>query len=218
MRIAAILMVLTAAVFGQSAEEANRSYQSRESRAAMARNLGAEDRVERLQGKRIVESLELKQGMAVADLGTGAGVMLPLLSAAVGPQGNVFAQDIHGDFLEQAKKRGGANVETVLGTEKDPKLPAGCCDVIVTIDAYHHLDYPKEMLAGIRRALKPGGRFVIVDYYKRPGAMSPGPDAVQHVRLDVDDVVKEVEAAGFRKLETRDHIVGKQWIGFFTPR
>jgi ubiquinone/menaquinone biosynthesis C-methylase UbiE len=215
--------VFAAAVSGQVAEKANTQYKTPEGRAAMLRTLGAAERAEQLQAARIVGALQIKPGMAVADLGAGAGVLLPFLSKAVGPQGKVYSQDIFEDFIQQARakveKEGLKNVEFVKGTERDPNLPPNSIDLAVTVDAYHHFDYPEPTLSGLRKALKPGGRFAIVDYYKRVGAMGDGPRAnfaLEHIRLDMDDVIKEVAANGFRLLEAREHVAGKQYIAIFT--
>ena len=55
-------------------------------------------------------------------------------------------------------------VQPVLGTVQDPKLPAGACDLILLVDVYHEFDYPYEMARAMIRALKPGGRLVLVEY------------------------------------------------------
>lgn len=185
----------------------------------MLANLGAADRAARLQGETIVRELAIKPGSAVADLGTGGGAMLPLLSRAVGPRGKVYAQDIFEDFLSHAKTKHGAlaNVAFVLGDEKGTRLPASSIDLAITIDAYHHYDYPAQVLASIRKALRPGGRFAVIDYFKRPGAMDPPANAVEHIRLDRDDMIREVSAQGFRLLRTVEHAPGRQYIAIFTP-
>lgn len=210
---------LAAPLAGQVAEQANEHYRTLEGRQGMLQNLGAADRAERLRGEAIVRELGIDPGSAVADLGTGGGAMLPLLSSAVGQSGKVFAQDIFPDFLAHAKENHGAlaNVTWVLGAEKDAKLPPGSVDLAVTIDAYHHYDYPAQVLASIRAALRPGGRFAVVDYFKRPGAMDPPADAVQHIRLDRDDMIREVTAHGFRLVRTVEHVPGRQYIAIFTP-
>jgi ubiquinone/menaquinone biosynthesis C-methylase UbiE len=189
----------------------------------MMRTLGAPDRAEQVHAGRIVDTLQIQPGMAIADVGAGAGVLLPFLSRAVGAQGKVYSQDIFEDFIQQARAKAGEeglkNVEFVQGTEKDLRLPDGSVDVAVTVDAYHHFDYPSDTLSTLRKALKPGGRFAIVEYYKRVGAMGDGPRAnfaLEHIRLDLDDVIKEVTSNGFRLLEWREHVPGKQYIAIFT--
>ena len=127
---------------------------------------------------------------------------------AVGPAGKVFSEDIQTDFLDRAKTHASAekltNVQFFLGSETDPKLPPGSVDVAFVLDTYHHFDYPGKMLANISHALKPGGRLVIVDYYK-----SSRPD---HVRLERDDVAKEIESNGFHLLSQHDHIPKSQYM------
>jgi len=108
-------------------------------------------------------------------------------------------------------------VRFLMGSTTDPKLPVNSCDVILILDAYHHFDYPAKMLARIKVALKAGGRLALVDYYKRPGAMVGG-DAVNHIRLDMDDVIKEVEAEGFKAGAREEHIPKSQYLVFFTVR
>lgn len=214
-----LLLLLSTTLPAQVADKANQHYRTAEGRQGMLGNLGAADRAQRIKGEAIIKALKLQPGMTVADLGTGAGALLPLLSAAVGPQGRVLAEDIFPDFLDRARTQHKpfTNISFVLGTERDANLPAASTDVAVTVDAYHHYDYPAEMLASIRKGLKPRGRFVVVDYYKREGAM-PGGNAIEHIRLDQADVIKEIESNGFRLLETIEHDPGKQYILVFTPK
>jgi ubiquinone/menaquinone biosynthesis C-methylase UbiE len=56
------------------------------------------------------------------------------------------------------------NVTGVLGTIQDPKLPAGSVDLVLMVDVYHEFDHPFEMMRGICKALKPGGRVVFVEF------------------------------------------------------
>jgi predicted methyltransferase len=215
------LLVLASGMFAQVSQRANERYQTPEDRAAMAGALGSSRRDAQQKPRELVQEMALKPGMTVADIGTGPGYMLPYLSGAVGPSGRVFAEDIFKDLLDKAEKKAQnetlTNVKVVLGTEKDPKLPADSVDVALTLDAYHHFEYPAPMLAGIRGALKESGRLVIVDFYKRPDAM-PNGRAMQHVRLDKDDVIREVEANGFRLVSQRDHVPGKQYMIVFEKK
>jgi predicted methyltransferase len=106
----------------------------------------------------------------------------------------------------------------VLGSERDPKLPSASCDWIITVDAYHHFDYPAEMLAGISKALRQGGQFAVIDYYRRPGAMDTPGQALTHIRLDRDDVIKEIESHGFRYVRGEETVPGHQYLAIFAPR
>ena len=95
----------------------------------------------------------------------------------------------------------------VLGTERDPKLRPNCLDAAILLDTYHHLDYPATTMQGVRRALKPRGRLFIIDYYRnRPNPSASAEEVRRHIRLDRDDVVKEVEAQGFRITKQWDHM------------
>jgi predicted methyltransferase len=110
-------------------------------------------------------------------------------------------------------------VDFVLGTETDPKLPAGAADLVVVLDTYHHFDYPERMLAAITRSLRPGGRLAIVEYHKKRGAMEASPDhALTHIRAGAEQVVREVEAAGYKLLWRREHAPERQYIAMFGVR
>jgi ubiquinone/menaquinone biosynthesis C-methylase UbiE len=206
MRILAGLLFFTVAATAQVADKANEQYKTKEGRESVAKTLGDPHRDDRQKPDDLVAALALKPGMTVADIGTGVGYMLPFLSRAVGPNGKVFAEDIQTDFLDKAKANSAklSNVQFFLGNETDPKLPPASVDVAMALDTYHHFDYPEKMLANIASELKPGGHLVIVDFYKKSR-----PD---HVRLERDEVVKEVESNGFRLLSKRDHTANNQYI------
>lgn len=212
------LLFVSIALYGQVADKANTRYRTAEGREGMLASLGAPDRPNRIHAETIVKILKIQPGQSVADIGTGAGALLSVLAPAVGSTGKIYAEDIFDDFLSAAKKRhsGAKNITFVLGDEKDVKLPAECCDVAVTVDAYHHYDYPAEMLASIRKALKPGGRFAVVDYYRRRGAMGPGGNPMEHIRIDKDAVIQEVQSHGFKLVESADTVEGSQYIAVFS--
>ena len=217
-----IASLFAAALCAQVATESNTGYRTPEQRARMADNLVRPGRDATQKPAELVQALGLTPGMTVADIGTGAGYMLPHLSRAVGPSGRVLAEDIFDEFLTRAKEKAQAdqlaNVEFVKGTDKTPNLPENSVDVALTLDAYHHYDYPADMLSGIRRALKPAGRLVIVDFYRRQGAMGSNrsPDFEQkHIRLDEEDLIKEVESNGFRLVSRRVHIPKSQYMVTF---
>lgn len=210
------LLLSVAGAYAQVAGNANNGYKTKEGRTRVATTLAASDRDGRQKPQELVDAIQLKPGMTVADLGTGVGYMLPYFHKAVGPTGKVIAEDIFPDFLEQARataaKHALSNVEFVHGTDQDPKLPENAVDVAFTLDAYHHFDYPEKMLTAIGRSLKSGGRLVIVDFYKA-GFRDPA-----HIRLDRDDVIKEVESYGWKLVSKQDHIPNSQYIAIFQKR
>jgi predicted methyltransferase len=108
-----------------------------------------------------------------------------------------------------------SNVQFIKGTEVEPNLPENAIDVILALDSYHHYNYPERMLAAFRKSLRDGGRLVIVEFYKRPGAMAGGNTAVEHIRLDEPDVIKEIEANRFRLISKREHVKGSQYMLVF---
>jgi ubiquinone/menaquinone biosynthesis C-methylase UbiE len=221
MRKLACLFLMSAAAFAQVAGQANENYATHEGRESIARSLNDPTREERQKPRDIVDAMDLKPGGSVADIGTGVGFMLPYLSHAVGDTGKVIAEDIQNDFLDKAKLKAQLsrlnNVQFVLGTDRDPKLPADTLESVLVLDAYHHFDYPEAMLEHIRDSLLSDGKLVIVEYYKRRGAMSgDDPDLpLRHIRLDQDDLVKEVEANGFRLVSKRDLLPKSQYIAIF---
>jgi len=218
--LASLLLTIPAA-FAQVAGQANDNYKTPAGRESIARALGDPTREERQKPRDIVDAMDLKPGGSVADVGTGVGFMLPYLSHAVGDTGRVYGEDIQNDFLDKARLKAQLsrlnNVQFVLGTDHDPKLPADTLEAALVLDVYHHFDYPEAMLQHIRDSLLSDGKLVIVEYFKRPGAIeNSDPDfAVQHIRLDQDDLVKEVEANGFRLISKQNLVPKSQYIAVF---
>jgi ubiquinone/menaquinone biosynthesis C-methylase UbiE len=117
---------------------------------------------------KLIEALAIKEGMVVADVGAGSGYHAFRIAPLVGAKGKVLAVDIQQEMLDlitkRAKKEKVANVDTVLGTDKDPKLPEGKVDLIYLVDVYHEFEHPYEMTEKLVAALKPGGRLVFVEF------------------------------------------------------
>jgi protein-L-isoaspartate O-methyltransferase len=120
------------------------------------------------QPKKLLKLLEIKPGMVVADIGAGSGYYTFRLAEKVGAKGKVLAVDIQKEMLDiirkRMKKNKVQNIEPVLGTETDPKLPAGGVDLILMVDVYHEFAFPYEMTEALTKSLRTGGRMVFVEF------------------------------------------------------
>lgn len=149
----------------------------------------------------IIDRAGITEGMAVADVGTGTGLFLPALSSAVGETGKVYAVDIVQKFLDhvdiQTSRLGWTNVETVLCSERAVGLPEATIDVAFICQVYHHFEYPTDSLTSIHRALRPGGRIMLVDFKRIPGESADW--ILNHMRAGQEVFEAEIESAGFRK-------------------
>jgi ubiquinone/menaquinone biosynthesis C-methylase UbiE len=171
-----------------------------------------EERIEEEQPDKAVDALKLKPGMVVADIGAGVGYMSFKMARKVAPAGRVYAVDIQPGMIEQLKENARrekvANVVPVLGEPADPKLLAGELDLAIMVDVYHELSDPQRMLQNIRRALKPNGRLVLLEYRAEDPAVPINPSH----KMTVAQVKQELEAEGFRISEVietlpRQHII-----------
>lgn len=147
----------------------------------------------------IVAELNLEAGMAIADVGAGTGLFTRLFAREVGSTGKVYAVDIAENFVENilrtAREAGLDNVEGIVNDQQSTGLPAQSVDQVFLSDTYHHFENPQAMLVSIHRALRPGGRLVIIDFRKQPGVSTGW--VMSHVRADRQQVIREVTAAGF---------------------
>ena len=173
-----------------------------------------------VQREHLVATLGLEPGDAVADIGSGTGLHALLMAHEVGPEGRVYAVDISPRFIGYLEERAYAldlpQLRPVLCDEKSTRLEEGSVDAVFTCDTYHHFEHPADTLESIRRALRPGGRFVVVDFHRIPGVSRPW--MLNHVRCGKEQVIAEIEAAGFRRLEdphvpgmTDNYVLAFEW-------
>jgi len=145
----------------------------------------------------LVAALEIREGDSVADVGAGTGYFTWRLARYAGPKGKVVAVDIQQSMLDLAREtvnqRGLHNVDYVLGTEKDPRLPARSLDMVFIAYSYHEFSDPEMMMEAIRRSLKPAGRLVVVEYAKE----SPSAPASTLHKMSFAELRNEIEPAGF---------------------
>ena len=167
----------------------------------------------------IVAALELKAGMTVADIGAGTGLYTRLFAKQVEDSGRVYAVDISKNFirhiLHDSRTQGLNNVEGVVNNQKSVMLPEDSIDLAFVCDTYHHFEYPQSMLASIHQALRADGELVIIDFRKQPGVSSGW--VMSHVRVNENDVIREIESAGF-KLTERSELLHKNYFLKFSKK
>ncbi len=169
------------------------------------------------QREKIIAAVGLKPGMKVADIGAGTGLFTVPFALAVGESGKVYAVEIAKNFLthirDRAVQAGVKNVETVLCTERSVELPESSVDLAFICDVYHHFEFPQASLASLRKALKPGGELVLIDFKRISGESS---DFVMgHVRAGQEIFEAEIAAAGFEKAgEVKDVLKENYFLRF----
>lgn len=170
------------------------------------------EREEEEQPELLLDSLGIKPGDVIADVGAGVGYFSLRLARRVGRSGKVLAVDIQQamlDELERSRAREGLdNIDLILGTPTDPKLTPNSLDLALLVDVYHEFARPAEMMEHIRAALKPSGRLVLVEYRGEDPAVPIRP---LH-KMTEKQVLDEVIPMGFRHIETlsvlpRQHII-----------
>lgn len=147
----------------------------------------------------VLKACEITPGDRIADVGAGTGFYSRLFAKTTGWEGWVYSVDIAPKFLQHIAKRsteeGIENLTTVLGTDVSIRLPPNSVDLVFICDTYHHFEKPELSLASIYRALKPGGRLVLIDFERIPGKTREF--LLGHVRAGKDVFREEVISAGF---------------------
>jgi len=164
----------------------------------------------------LLRELRLNGGQVVCDLGCGNGFYTLKLAEQVGPKGKVYAVDIQPQMLDLLRKRarqaGAENIVPVLGSAVDPNLPEGRFDLVLLVDVYHEFSHPEQMLAAIRKSLKPGGLVALAEFR----AEDPEVPIKPLHKMSKKQILKEFGPNGFKLVRQFD---GLPWqhLMFFAP-
>ena len=177
-------------------------------------------RPERLQEEHpdeMLDSLKIAEGSTVADVGAGVGYITVRIARRVGSKGVVYATDLQKNMLDSlqvnAKNFGLTNIKPILSSATEPKLPKAKVDLILMTDVYHEFAQPELMIAGLRDALKPGGRIVFVEFR---GEDETVPIKPEH-KMTLRQVRKEIEPMGFAFVDSLEFLPWQHIIIFKKP-
>jgi predicted methyltransferase len=177
---------------------------------AMAKRFETESREVFARRSAIARAVGLRPGMT--------GLFVDFFARDVELSGRVYAVEIAPRFIERlqerARSRGLSQVKTVLCTTRDVSLPESSVDVVFTCATYHHFEHPRATLASIHKALRPGGKLVIVDFERIPGVTREW--VLGHVRCGKSTVIEEVTAVGFKFGEAVDVGLRENYFVSFT--
>jgi len=174
----------------------------------------APGREDRLQINRVMDTLGIRPGMTVADIGAGSGWFTVRAAHRVGDGGRIYAVDINPEaiqFIQQrTQKENLHNVSTVLSKPEDPSLPVHAIDAVLLLKTYHEIAKPVSLLTNLRMSLKPDAKVGIID---RNGN---GED--HGVNREV--VIREASEAGYSLVQKEDFVKADHMDYFlvFTPK
>ncbi len=156
------------------------------------------NRAKNLQIDRVMDILKITPDKSVADIGAGSGWFSTRAAKRVGAKGKVFAVEINQEYInyinDRAKKENLPNIQTVLGTEDDPKLPENSVDAVLILKTYHEIGQPIKVLENLKKSLRKDALVGIID---RNG------NGDDH-GIQKDTVVGELKRAGFALKEEYD--------------
>ncbi len=174
------------------------------------------DREKEEAPSKAIALLELAPDAVLADIGAGSGYYSFRLARKL-PQGKVVAVDIQPEMLAflkaEAARLGVKNVQPHLGAIDDVKLPPASLDAALMVDAYHEFDHPVEMLASLRKALKPKGRVYLLEYRSEDDNVPIKP----HHKMTEAQARKEFAAAGFRFVVNKPDLPWQHLMVFEKP-
>jgi ubiquinone/menaquinone biosynthesis C-methylase UbiE len=154
----------------------------------------------------LLDNLGLKTGMTVCDMGCGNGFYALPIAQLLGAHGRVLAVDIQPEMLDLLRERmeqtNVTNVTPILGSVHDPRLPDRSVDLMLLVDVYHEFSYPEQMLAAIKRSLKPNGVVALVEFRAEDDEVLIKPEH----KMSKSQILREFPANGFELVSEFEHL------------
>ena len=198
---------------GQTAANHQREY--RHDRRFQPQQFERPERAKWQKPDEVVARLKLQPGQVLADIGAGSGYFSRRFARAVSPKGRVYAVDIDQKMLryiqQDARILGLPQIVTVLASQSDPMLAPRSVDVIFLCNTIRHIPSRADYYRRLVRALRLGGRLVIVEFVKRKLPVGPPPE----MKIARQDMIEEVTAGGFRLSEDVTELLPYQYLLIF---
>jgi ubiquinone/menaquinone biosynthesis C-methylase UbiE len=173
--------------------------------------LDRSDREAREQPEVVLDALKLAPDSTAADVGAGTGYFTVRMAKRVR---RVHATDLQPEMLKLLDQRLATehvtNVVTHAATDHDAGLPAACCDLVLMVDVYHELSDPPGVVGSIRRALRPHGRLVLVEYRGEDPAVAIKPEH----KMTLPQIKKELDGLGFHFVESLEMLPDQRVVIF----
>jgi|TARA_B110000495_G_scaffold203330_1_gene226562 ubiquinone/menaquinone biosynthesis C-methylase UbiE len=162
----------------------------------------------------MLANLGIRKGMTICDMGCGNGFHSLAMAKMTGEKGLILGVDVQPEMLgflrERMESQGVENVVPILGSFHNPHLPPNTADLVLMVDVYHEFSHPKEMLASIRKSLKPDGLVVLVEYREEDPKVPIKP---LH-KMSKKQVSKELNANGFTLVKEFDKLPWQHMMFF----
>jgi ubiquinone/menaquinone biosynthesis C-methylase UbiE len=175
--------------------------------------LEREEREEEENVSQAIQNMQLQGDEVVADIGAGSGYYAFRVAEAL-PEGKVLAVDLQPEMLaimqQKIEEESINNVELIQAEEADPQLPANSVDMVFMVDVYHELAYPKEVMQKIVAALRPEGRFILLEYRME----DPDVPITRLHKMSLKQATKEMEAVGLRLQENISNLPWQHFMVF----
>jgi ubiquinone/menaquinone biosynthesis C-methylase UbiE len=168
-------------------------------------------RDQRGEARRVLDRLDVRAGVRVADIGAGDGYYTVHLARRLGHDATIYAEDVKAEYLERLGARLAREkidgVTLVRGAPRDPRLPAGEVDLAILAHMYHEIENPYEFLYRLWPSLAPGARVAIIDI-DRPTQNHGTPPALLRC---------ELAAVGYRQTDFLSLAPAEGYLAVFVP-
>jgi ubiquinone/menaquinone biosynthesis C-methylase UbiE len=163
----------------------------------------------------LLKNMDIQPTDAIADIGAGSGYHV-FKMAPMASKGTIYAVDIQDEMLAAIREKMEAqdvrNIKMVKGGEQGVNLPENSVDKVLMVDVYHEFNYPKEMIASIKKALKPDGKIFLIEYRGEDRSV---PIKAVH-KMTEAQAVREMNAAGFILERNDDNLPWQHCMVFIT--